>query len=73
MYNNITDLNEGHFRKEAERTMANLFRQTKFGKCHEYLRSSLADSADRIGRLRAAAIALCETPEAPSTIAGEGE
>ena len=66
-------MNEGPFRDDAEAIMTGLFRQTKFGKCQEYLLSSLGDVGDRFGRLKAAAISLCETPEAPSTIAGIGE
>ena len=70
------DLNRGPFREEAERLMASLFRQTKFRKCHEYLQGSLADCADRFGRLKAAAISLCEIPGAQLqgvSIAGRGK
>ena len=59
-----TDLNRGPFQEEAERIMTSLFQQTKFQKCHKYLEDSREDYADRFGQLKAAAISLCEIPEA---------
>ena len=67
------DINESFFRQEAEMIMANLFKQTKFEVCQGYLQSSLADSADIFGRLKAAANSLCRTAEATVAIKPESE
>ena len=71
-----TDLNRGPFREEAERTMASLLQQTKFRKCNEYLQGSIGNCADRFGRLKLAAVSLCEIPGVQLqgvSIAGRGK
>ena len=69
----MVDVNEGRFREEAEAVMTSLFKQTKFDQCYKFLQNSLADAADRFGRLKSAAKLLCATYDARTTIAHVGE